>query len=139
MIELRAVDAEFRFQVEQRLEHVLHLADRLADGDLAAQFAAQVRRGGQVISVGVGFQQPLHLQLMRTDEGNDFVGLRGAGTTGSAVVIEYRIDDCTLPAIGFIDHVAVGRGGGVEESFNLRGHGHQPERGKWVATLYLKT
>ncbi len=76
VIELRAVDAEFRLQIEQGLEHALHLADRLADGDLAAQFAAQIRRGGQVIGVGVGFQQPLHLQAVLAHEGDDSVGLQ---------------------------------------------------------------
>jgi hypothetical protein len=92
-----------------------------------------------VIGMGVGFQQPLHLQTMSADEGEDLVGLRSASASSGAVVIEHRIDDCTLPAIGLVDHVTVGRGGGVEESFNQRGHGHEPEQGKWVATLYLKT
>ncbi|MNF77153.1 hypothetical protein D3C84_592910 [compost metagenome] len=108
MIELRTVDAELRFEIEQRLEHALHLADRLTDGDPATQFPAQIRRGGQVIGVGVGFQQPLHLQAMFTHEGDDPVGLHGGGPPGSGVVVEHRVDDRALPAIGFVDHVAVG-------------------------------
>lgn len=126
VIELRTVDAEFRLQIEQRLEHVLNFADRLANGDLAAQFAAQIRRGGEVVGVGVSLQQPLYLQVVHANESDDFVRLRGAGAPGGAVIIEYRIDDRALPAVGLIDHVAVGRGGGVEESFNQRGHGHEP-------------
>ncbi|MNF23418.1 hypothetical protein D3C84_39990 [compost metagenome] len=129
MIELGTVDAKGGLQIEQCLEHVLDLADRLAYGDLAAQFPPQIRRGGQVIGVGVGFQQPLHLQVTGADEGDDVVGLGGCGTPGCCVVVEHRIDNRTLPAISLIDHVAVGRGGGVEESFNQCGHGHEPVQG----------
>ncbi|MNE95740.1 hypothetical protein D3C80_1938720 [compost metagenome] len=61
VIELRTVDTELRLKVEQTLEHPLNLADGFADRDLATQLVAQVRRGGQVIGMGMGFQQPLHL------------------------------------------------------------------------------
>ena len=37
-------------------------------------------------------------------------------------------------AIGLVDHVAVGRGGGVEKSFNQCGHGHEPVQG-WKSQL----
>lgn len=60
VIELRAVEHELGLEVEHRLEHLLHLADLRANGDAAAQLRAQVGRGRQVVSVGVGFQQPLH-------------------------------------------------------------------------------
>ena len=73
--------------------------------------------------MGVGFQQPLHLQLVFADEGDDPVGLVGAGASGGGVVIEHRVDNRALPAVGFVDDVAVGGRGGVEEGFNQGGHG----------------
>ena len=99
MIELRTVDAKFRLKVEQGLEHALNLADRLTDRNLAAQFPTQIRRGGQVIGMGVGFQQPLHLQLMLANEGDDLVGLGGGGSPGGGVVVEHRVDDRAVTAI----------------------------------------
>ncbi|MNT64923.1 hypothetical protein D3C72_2028630 [compost metagenome] len=87
-----------------------------------------------MVGVGVGFQQPLHLQVMGSDKGDDFVSLGGRGTPGRTVVVEHRVDNRTLPAIGLVDHVAVGRGGGVEESFNQCGHGHEPVQG-WKSQL----
>ena len=45
-----------RLRVEDALEHVLHLGDGRADGDLAAQPVAQVMRGRQVVGMGVGFR-----------------------------------------------------------------------------------
>ena len=123
MIELRTVDAKFRLKVEQGLEHALNLADRLTNRNLAAQFPTQIRRGGQVIGMGVGFQQPLHLQLMFANESDDLVGLDGGGSPGGGVVVEHRVDDRAVPAIVLVDHVAVGRRGRVEKSFNQGGHG----------------
>ncbi|MNF94737.1 hypothetical protein D3C84_774550 [compost metagenome] len=109
MIELRTVHGKFRLKVEQAFEHALHLADRLTNRNPAAQLPTQIRRGRHVIGVGMGFQQPLHLQLMFTHKGDDFIGLGGGGAPGGRVVVEYRVDDCTLAAVGLVNDVTVGR------------------------------
>lgn len=122
MVELRTVNAKRRLQVEQVLEHALHLADGLANGDFAAQGTAQVRRGGQVVGVGVGFQQPLHLQAMGLDERHDVVGLARVGASGRGVVVEHRVDNGTGSTVRFIDDVGPGRRGLVQEGLNQRRH-----------------
>ena len=73
--------------------------------------------------MGMGFQQPLHLQPVFANERDDPVGLGAGGAPRGRVVVEHGVDDCALTAIGFIDHVTVGRGGRVEEGFNQGGHG----------------
>ena len=61
VIELRAVGGEIRFQVEDRLEGRLHLADAFADADAATALRLQPGRGGEVIGVRMGFQDPAQL------------------------------------------------------------------------------
>lgn len=73
--------------------------------------------------MGMGFQQPLHLQLVLANEGDDPVGLDGRSAPGGGVVIEHRVDNRAVPAIVLVDYVAVGLGCGVEEGFNQGGHG----------------
>ncbi|MNI60155.1 hypothetical protein D3C73_1153490 [compost metagenome] len=75
-----------------------------------------------MIGVGVGFQQPLHLQAVLAHERDDPVRLQGGGSPGSRVVVEHRVDDRTLPAIRFVDHVTVGGRGIVEKGFNQGRH-----------------
>ncbi len=58
VIELGAVEAKLRLQVEDVLEGALDAADAFADGNAAAQLPAQIGRGGKMVGVGVGFQQP---------------------------------------------------------------------------------
>ncbi|KAG1322628.1 hypothetical protein G6F61_015184 [Rhizopus arrhizus] len=56
--ELGAVQLELGFQVEDLLEHALHGADALPDGDDPAQLPLQIGGGRQMVRMGVGFKQP---------------------------------------------------------------------------------
>jgi len=101
---------------------LLHRLDGGADGDVAAQLLLQVGRGGQVVRVRVGFQQPAALQAVLAHEGDDLVGRRGRGAARLGIIVEDGIDDGAVPAILFVDDVGDGGGGGVEESLDLWSH-----------------
>ena len=90
---MRAVHREFGLQVEDAFEHALHLGDVFANGDLAAQLRFQVLRGRQVVGMGMGFQNPRHLQLLRLHKGDDLVSAVVPGAAGLGVVVEHRVDD----------------------------------------------
>ncbi|MNC58138.1 hypothetical protein D3C75_1078470 [compost metagenome] len=59
---------------------------------------------------------------MLAHESDDPVGLLGAGASGCRGVVEHRVDNRTLPAVIFVDHVAVGGRGIVEKGFNQGRH-----------------
>jgi hypothetical protein len=63
MVELRAVQLEAGFHVEDAFEHFLHAADVVTNGGLAAHVLLQIRRCGQVVGMGMGFQNPLDRQV----------------------------------------------------------------------------
>jgi hypothetical protein len=64
MVELRPVEPELRFQIEEFLEPSLYTANALAYGYLATQMAFQVRRGRQVVGVRMRLENPLDTQFM---------------------------------------------------------------------------
>ncbi|MNG16208.1 hypothetical protein D3C84_1000980 [compost metagenome] len=78
-----------------------------------------------MIGVGMGFQQPLHLQPVLAHEGDDPVGLGRGRAAGGRVVIKHRVDNRALSAVVFVDHITVGRRGVVKKSFNQGRHGGQ--------------
>ena len=122
--ELGAVELELRLEVEDLLEHALHGADAFADGDGSAQLPLQVGRGGKVVGVGVGFQQPLGAQAVLAHIGDDAVGALSGGAARFGIVVQHRIDDGTGAAGGGFVH-DVGNGGGdrVEKGLDLWRHG----------------
>ena len=72
--------------------------------------------------MGVGLQQPLHLQAFSLHESGDGVGTDGADTPGGGIVVQHRVDDCALHAASSMDHVAHGRRRRVEETLNFGMH-----------------
>src|SRR3546814_7901251 len=62
LVELAPVRSEARFRVEDLLEHALHDVDAGADGGAAAELCLQIRRGGQVVGVQVGLEDPVDRQ-----------------------------------------------------------------------------
>ena len=73
VVKLAAIGVEFGLQVEDGLEYGLHIGNRRANGDLAAQVFAQVVGRRQVVGMGVGFENPLHGQRPLFDEGHQGV------------------------------------------------------------------
>ena len=74
VVELAAVGSEFRLQMEDALEHVLHLGDLAADGNFAAQVLAQIGRRREVVGMGMGFQNPVHRQVLLAHESDQLIG-----------------------------------------------------------------
>ncbi|MNT73574.1 hypothetical protein D3C72_2122990 [compost metagenome] len=103
-------------------ERLLHRLDGGADGHVAAQLLLQIGRGGQMVGVRVGFQQPAALQAVFAHEGDHLVGRGGRGAARFRVVVEHGVDDGAVPAIGLVDNIGDGGGGGVEESLDLWSH-----------------
>ena len=56
MVKLGAIELERGLEVEDRLEHALHDANALTDGDTPAVTPTQTRRSRQVIGMRVGLQ-----------------------------------------------------------------------------------
>jgi hypothetical protein len=63
-VELRAVALELGAFVEDLAEGVLHDHDLVADADLAAELLLDVGRGGQVVGMDMGLDDPLQLQAV---------------------------------------------------------------------------
>ncbi|MNE70426.1 hypothetical protein D3C80_1662170 [compost metagenome] len=80
LVELAAVAAELGPFIEDFAEGVLDLDDVAADGQATAQALLQIGRGGQVVGVGVSLQQPMDLQVLGLDKGDQGVGRSGRGS-----------------------------------------------------------
>jgi len=129
-VELAAVGQEAALEVEDAAEHLLHRADVRADGDLPAQVVADVLRAREVVGMGVGFQDPLHLPALGAHVVDDAVG-RGAGQrAGFGLEIQHRVDHRDLAAGGVGQHIAHRAGDVVVEGFDVHGVSFQaPMRG----------
>jgi hypothetical protein len=107
-------------EVEHLAEDRLHLADALADRDAAAELGAQERRGGQVVGVRVGLEDPLHPQAAAAHELDHAFGGARRSAPGLRLVVEHRVDDRRRAAV--VHYVGDRPGGRVEEGLQLRVH-----------------
>ena len=127
VVELAAVGGKAVVQVEDGLEDFLNLGDGRANGDLAAQDATQVVRGRQVVGMRVGFQKPLHGELLRTYKVRDLVRRGGAGAPRLCVVVQHRVHNGAVATGLGVHHVAHGPGGWIEKRLDggdgMRCHG----------------
>ncbi len=73
VVELRPVEPELRFQIEEFLEHPLYTANVLAYCYLATQAALQVWRGRHVVGVRMRLENPLDTQFVRAHKRNDLI------------------------------------------------------------------
>ena len=76
-VELRAVALELGALVEDLAEGVLDDPDVVADADLAAELLLKIGRGGEVVGMDMGLQDPLHVEALALDMGDDGVGRSG--------------------------------------------------------------
>ena len=120
LVEIGAVAVEIAADVEGCPEGFLHGDDVLADGDLAAKACLQIGRGREVIGVGVGFEQPIHLQIMRRDMGDYGIGRGGGGAARGGIVVEHAVDDGGAAGEGIVDDIGHGVGGRVEKGLDYR-------------------
>ncbi|MNR12406.1 hypothetical protein D3C85_1287590 [compost metagenome] len=122
VVKLPTVGGEAGFEIENALEHALHAVDLLADGDAAAQLLFQVGGGGQVVGVGVGFDDPVQRQLLLAHEVQQPVGGGGGGAPGLGIVVQHRVDDRRMAAALVVHHIADGPGDGIETGVDLGIH-----------------
>ena len=74
-----------------------------------------------MIGVGVGFEEPIHLQIMRRDMSEDGIGRGGGGAARGGIVIEDAVDDGGAAGGGVVDDIGDGVGGRVEKGLDHRG------------------
>jgi hypothetical protein len=131
-VELRAVALELGAFVEDLAEGVLHHGDVAPDADLAAQLPLDIGRGGQVVGVDMGLDQPFQRQAPVADMGDQLVGMVIGDAAGGIVDVHHGIDDGAGVRSGVLHHIADGVRGGIEEALhlglygqvNLYGHGN---------------
>ncbi len=84
----------------------------------------QVGRGGKVVGVDMGFDNPLHPQAFAADIGDDLIRRAHIGTARRVVEIKDGIDDGAGIACRVPHHITEGVGRFVKEMLNDRiGHG----------------
>ncbi|MOA12421.1 hypothetical protein D3C78_1324100 [compost metagenome] len=123
VVELTAIGGELGLDVEQLAEGVLDHRNAVADAELSAELFLEVVAGAHVVGVHVGFQDPLHAEVVLAHVGNQLVGAVVRGASGGGIVVQHRVDQRALAAVRIAHHVAVGEGRGIEEGFNMGVHG----------------
>ena len=118
MVKLAAIDRKVRLQVEDAFEDFLHRRDVGANGRFATQAGFQVGGSAQVVGVGVGFQNPSHLQAMAKHIVHHFVCGGRAGAARLGVVVEHRIDDGAGIALLGMNHIGHRPGARVKNAVN---------------------
>ena len=78
VIKLAAIGQETPFKQKDCAEDFLHLTNVGPDGNLAAQVVANVLRPRDVVSMGMGFQNPFDLPVLAAHIFNDAIAA-GAG------------------------------------------------------------
>ena len=122
-VELRPVALEFGAFVEHLAERVLHHGDVTPDPDPAAQLALDIGRGGQMVGVDMGFDQPFDRQALDADKGDDLLGVVIGDPPGGIVDVHHAVDDRAGVAGGVADDIADRVGGRIEKAghFGLYG------------------
>jgi len=119
----RPIESPRSVIVEDTSHRGLNLGDPCADSDSATHTRLQQLRCRQVISVHMGFQQPLHLQPLLADEVDH--GLDGllADPPAAQVEIQYTIDNRATITLRILDHVGHCEGCLIEKGRHLRRQG----------------
>ena len=124
LVELTAVALERAFGIEDLCENALDDVDLGADAGLAAELFLKIRRGGQVVGVNVGFENPLDGQVVPPHIGDDVVRRFRLRAAGGGVVVQQRVDDRGFFRRRVADNMARGEGLFIEKSFYMRFHNH---------------
>ena len=114
-VELAAVAAELGAFVEHLAERVLDDGDAVANADPAAESLLNVRRGGKVVGMHVRLDQPLELQAVGANVGDDRVGGTVCDPPGRIIEVQDAVHDRAGRRGRILDHVADRVGLGIEE------------------------
>ena len=79
----------------------------------------------QMIRIGVGLQDPGHLQRLRRRRGQHLVGPCGRNLAAAVVVVKHGVDHGRLPRHGIGHQIGHGVRGLVEESLDLSSGSHK--------------
>ena len=135
MLELVRLLAQI-LQIEDRFENVPDILDVRADGDADLKFAAHIGRAGKMVRMGMGFEQPGHMQILLPDIGQYLVRALGEGPARGGVEIEHGIDDDGLLCVRTAGDIGDGRCPRVEKTFDQRFrqvvHGVSPGKGLFL-------
>ena len=97
-VPLAPVGREVVVQAVDVLPQLLDADDFFADRSGGLQLLVEIGRGGEVVGVGMGVQQPFDGQAFRLDVVQDGVGVAGRGRRRLLVEIPDRIDDRAFAA-----------------------------------------
>ena len=120
MVELRAVMGKARPGIEDLAEHVLHLADMIADADPAAEMFLDIGRRREMVGMDMGFQHPVHYQPLGADKFDHRIGRFRRRAPGGGAVIEHGIDHGGALGRRIPDDIADRERVRVEEGFDFR-------------------
>ena len=120
MVELAAAALELGSGVEHLAEDVLDDTDVPADGERAAEPVLDVGRCREVVRVEVGLENPLDLQPLLTDEGDELVRRFRRRAASGGVVIQYGVDNRTVSRREIPNDMAGRVGWLVKERRHLR-------------------
>ncbi len=111
--------------VEHLAEHFLHVLNVFANRDLAAEQLFEIGRGGEMVGMGMAFQQPVHREPLLAHVGGDLVGKVGFGATRGVIEVEHAVENCAVASFGVDDAMGRRKGGRVKPALNgggLRTH-----------------
>lgn len=89
-----------------------------SDTGFAAQRFVQMRDGGDMVCMNVGFQNSLHHQPLLADLGDDTIGRAYISTPGGVVEIQDLVENRTDITVWVPNHVTEGVDGFVKERLN---------------------
>ncbi|MCW0466726.1 hypothetical protein NB705_003799 [Xanthomonas sacchari] len=116
-----------RVQAELRRETGAHLADAVADRQRRLwPSLLEPLRGGDMIGVGVGLEDPAQVQSARVQARGQRLRRCVVQCAGLRVVAHHRVDHRGVVAI--LDHVAPGAGTGMVEGVDVRMLAHRSLR-----------
>jgi hypothetical protein len=103
---------------EHAAEMRLHLADAGADQHRGRGPRAQERGRTQVVGMGVGLEDPVHVQRSRADAIQQRACTCAGHPPGPGVVVQHRVDHHRIASAA--GHVAPGAGVDVEEGLDVQ-------------------
>ena len=111
------------------LEQLLDLGNALADPDAPPELVLEIRRGAQMIGMGMRLEDPGDLELALAHEGDDLIGEAGPGAPRRLIEVQRSVDDGGVPSRGLCHHVGDRVGLLMKERVDLRVHGCPPPLG----------
>ncbi len=119
-VELAAIAREASFGIEQRPEDFLYLGNVRAYGDAPAKLGLEIGRCRKVISVNMGFQQPLYLGAQCSDTLDKPIGGNAGDASRLGVIVQHAVHQGTASGLLVHQQIADGRGCLVIEGVHVK-------------------